>query len=55
MKLEVKLAVTHAILGRVGLRLWAAVRRDYIAMDKHLERCRLAMALCLMRCYGIYA
>ena len=44
MKLQIKRAVTHALLGRVGLRLWAAVRRDYIAMDKHLERCRLAMS-----------
>ena len=43
MKLEVRHAVAHAILGRVGLRLWAAVRRDHIIMDQHLERCRTAM------------
>ena len=43
MKLEVRHAVAHALLGRVGLRLWAAVRRDHIIMDQHLERCRTAM------------
>ena len=43
MKLEVRIAVSHSLLGRVGLRLWAAVRRDYITMDQHLERCRTAM------------
>ena len=44
LKLHVRSAVTHALLGRVGLRLWAAVRRDWITIDTHLERCRVAIS-----------
>ena len=43
LKVQVRAAVTNALLGRVGLRLWAAVRRDWITMDQHLEKCFVAM------------
>ena len=44
LKLHVRWAMTNSLLGRVGLRLWAAVRRDWVTADQHLERCRVAMS-----------